>query len=88
MADGPAAGLAIVDGLEGPPALRATHLFHATRADLLGRLGRHDESAAAYETAVTLAPTAPERTFLAGRLAAARRAIGRLPAEGGSPDGR
>jgi RNA polymerase sigma-70 factor (ECF subfamily) len=73
MADGPAAGLAIVDGLEGHAALRATHLFHATRADLLGRLDRHDESAAAYEAAVTLAPTAPERAFLARRLATARQ---------------
>jgi RNA polymerase sigma-70 factor (ECF subfamily) len=41
---GPAAALAAVDGLE----LDGYHLFHATRAELLQRLGRHDEAMRAY----------------------------------------
>jgi RNA polymerase sigma-70 factor (ECF subfamily) len=43
------------------------HPFHATRADLLQRLGRNDEAEAAYEMAASLAPTAAERNFLAGQ---------------------
>jgi len=38
--------------------------FHATRADLLWRLGRHSEATAAYERAAELAPTDAERDFL------------------------
>ena len=74
MAEGPAAGLAIVDRLDADAALTHTHLFHATRADLLRRLERHAESVTAYERAVELAPTAPERAFLARRLTQARAA--------------
>jgi RNA polymerase sigma-70 factor (ECF subfamily) len=65
---GPAAGLAEVDRLELPDY----HLFHSTRADLLSRLGRAAEAAAAYERALELATNATERAFLAGRLEAAR----------------
>ena len=50
----------------------AYHLFHSTRADLLVRLGRTDEAAAAYERALELASNAAERAFLAGRLSAVR----------------
>jgi RNA polymerase sigma-70 factor, ECF subfamily len=57
---GPAAGLALVDELE----LDDYHPFHATRADLLRRLGRHGEAAAAYERAAHMAPTDAEREFL------------------------
>jgi RNA polymerase sigma-70 factor, ECF subfamily len=57
---GPAAALALVDELD----LDNYHLFHATRADLLLRLGRHRESAAAYQRAAALAPTDAERHFL------------------------
>jgi RNA polymerase sigma-70 factor (ECF subfamily) len=38
--------------------------FHAARADLLQRLGRHTEAAVAYERAAALAPTDAERDFL------------------------
>jgi len=38
--------------------------LHATRVDLLRRLGRHIEAAAAYERAATMAPTDAERNFL------------------------
>jgi hypothetical protein len=58
---GPAAALALVDGLED---LDNYYPFHATRADLLGRLGRHGDAAAAYQRAAALAPTEAEREFL------------------------
>jgi RNA polymerase sigma-70 factor (ECF subfamily) len=60
---GPAVALGLVDGLD----LDGYHPFHATRADLLRRLNRHDEAANAYEMAASLAPTAAERDFLAGQ---------------------
>jgi len=40
------------------------HLFHATRADLLRRVGRESEATAAYERAAEMAPTDAERDFL------------------------
>jgi RNA polymerase sigma-70 factor (ECF subfamily) len=49
-------------------ALAAYHLFHATRADLLARLGRAADSRAAYERALDLATDAADRAFLEGRL--------------------
>jgi RNA polymerase sigma-70 factor (ECF subfamily) len=57
---GPAAALALVDELD----LDSYYSFHATRADLLRRLGRHREAAAAYQRAAALAPTEAERDFL------------------------
>jgi len=61
--DGPAAALAAVDALD----LDRYHLFHATRADLLRRLGRHRDAAAAYDAALALAGNAAERRFLEQR---------------------
>ena len=58
--DGPDAALALVDQLD----LGGYHAFHAARADLLRRLGRVGEAAAAYERAAELAPTDAERDFL------------------------
>jgi RNA polymerase sigma-70 factor, ECF subfamily len=69
MADGPAAGLAIVEGLERDGALSDYHLLPATRADLLRRLGRTDEATAAYRRALELAATDAERRYLTRRLA-------------------
>ena len=69
MVDGPDAGLALADAI---PGLDAYYLWHSARADLLRRLGRDTESAAAYERALELAPTELERGFLRGRLAAFR----------------
>jgi RNA polymerase sigma-70 factor (ECF subfamily) len=66
MAEGPAAGLAILDRL----ALVDNHLFHAARADLLRRLGRRADAAEAYRRALQRAGTVAERRFLQGRLAA------------------
>jgi len=64
MADGPEAGLAIVDELEAGGALGEYHLLPATRADLLRRMGRNDEAAAAYRAAAALASTDAERRYL------------------------
>jgi RNA polymerase sigma-70 factor (ECF subfamily) len=57
---GPAAALALVEELE----LDNYHPFHATRADLLWRLGRSSEAATAYKRAAAIAPTDAERDFL------------------------
>jgi RNA polymerase sigma-70 factor (ECF subfamily) len=57
---GAAAALALVEQLD----LDTYHPFHATRADLLRRLGRDDEAAVAYDRAASLAPTDAEREFL------------------------
>jgi RNA polymerase sigma-70 factor (ECF subfamily) len=57
---GPAAALALVSELD----LDTYYVFHATRADLLWRLGQHTEAEAAYRRAAALAPTAAERDFL------------------------
>jgi RNA polymerase sigma-70 factor, ECF subfamily len=69
MADGPAAGLALVDSLAATGALAGYHLLPATRADLLRRLGRNDEAASAYRAALALAGTGAEQRYLSGRLA-------------------
>jgi RNA polymerase sigma-70 factor (ECF subfamily) len=66
--DGPAAGLALVDPLVDGP-LAGYHLAHATRADLLRRLGRTERARAAYRRALELARQEPQRRFLARRLA-------------------
>jgi RNA polymerase sigma-70 factor, ECF subfamily len=69
FAEGPAAGLRVLDAVAGDPRLGLTHQLAATRADLLRRLGRSDEAAAAYREALGLVGTAPERAFLERRLA-------------------
>jgi RNA polymerase sigma-70 factor, ECF subfamily len=66
MAEGPARGLELVQGLGGE--LDGYHLFHAARADLLRRLGRSDEAADAYRRAAALAANPSERAFLERRL--------------------
>jgi RNA polymerase sigma-70 factor (ECF subfamily) len=74
MADGPAAGLAIVDALEAD--LEGYHLFHAARADLLRRLGRSVEAGAAYARARDLATNPRERAFLERRIGDLPHALG------------
>jgi RNA polymerase sigma-70 factor, ECF subfamily len=69
MADGPAAGLELVDALQAGGALPGYYLLPATRADLLRRLGRRTDAATAYQEALLLAPTDVERRYLARRLA-------------------
>jgi RNA polymerase sigma-70 factor (ECF subfamily) len=72
MADGPAAGLVLLQRLEADGILAGYYLLPATRADFLRRLGRNDEAATAYEQAVALVSTGPERRFLNARLAEVR----------------
>ena len=69
MADGPQAGLAVVEELESDPALRRYHYLPATRADLLRRMGRSEEAAEAYRRALVLVGNDVERRFLQRRLA-------------------
>jgi RNA polymerase sigma-70 factor, ECF subfamily len=70
--DGPAAGLAIIDSLlstpDGAALATSSHHPHVARADLLRRLGRVADAAAAYHLAAEMAPTEPERRFLTARL--------------------
>jgi RNA polymerase sigma-70 factor (ECF subfamily) len=66
MWQGPEAGLALIDELTGE--LGDYHLWHAARADLLRRLGRRREAAAAYRAALDRVGSAPERRFLERRL--------------------
>lgn len=67
MADGPAAGLALLDDLARTGALDGYHLLAASRADLLRRLQRHDEAAEAYREALTMVTSAGERRYLERR---------------------
>ena len=69
MADGPAAGLELVEALEASGELAEYHLLPATRADLLRRLRRPEDAAAAYREALELVSTDAERRYLARRLA-------------------
>jgi hypothetical protein len=68
MADGPAAGLALVDELDAAGELAGYYLLAATRADLLRRMGHDREAAVAYRAALDLAGTDTERRYLARRL--------------------
>jgi RNA polymerase sigma-70 factor (ECF subfamily) len=65
MAEGPERGLELMDGLP----LERYHLFHSARAELLRRLGRWEDAAAAYRQALDLAEREPERRHLQRRLA-------------------
>ena len=67
MCQGPEAGLALIEQLANE--LSSYHLWHAAKADLLRRLGRRGEAAAAYRGALACVGSAPERRFLEGRLA-------------------
>ncbi|EME52432.1 RNA polymerase sigma factor [Amycolatopsis decaplanina] len=69
MADGPEAGLALVDSLTTGGRLSGYHLLPATRADLLRRLDRFEKAADAYGEALALAGTDAERAYLSGKLA-------------------
>ena len=71
-ASGPAEALALVDVLVGTGTLERYHLLYSVRGDLLDRLGRHDEAAAEFERAATLATNVQERTLLSERARASR----------------
>ncbi|HEY9484169.1 MAG TPA: RNA polymerase sigma factor [Micromonosporaceae bacterium] len=68
MADGPLAGLDLVEALVQSGQLAGYHLLPATRADLLRRLDRHAEAADAYREALDLATAEPQRRYLERRL--------------------
>jgi RNA polymerase sigma-70 factor, ECF subfamily len=68
MVRGPAAGLLALDAVAGDPRLAGYSYLEAARADLLRRLGRRAEAAAAYRGALQLATNEAERSFLAHRL--------------------
>jgi RNA polymerase sigma-70 factor, ECF subfamily len=67
MAEGPAEGLAWIDGIDQRGELAGYHLLPAARADLLRRLGRRAEAAAAYEAAIALTRNRAERLYLERR---------------------
>jgi len=69
MAEGPAAGLRLMDALAADGSLAGYHLLPAARADLLRRLGRMPEAAAAYREALALVGNDADRRFLERRLA-------------------
>ena len=77
MADGPGAGLALVDGLADEPALKGYHLLPTVRGDFLERLGRHDEASAAFESAAQLTANKREQEMLRRRAATAKNATQR-----------
>jgi RNA polymerase sigma-70 factor, ECF subfamily len=69
MAGEPERALALIDRLSADGELDGYHLLEATRADLLRRSGRHGEAATAYQRALALTSSRPEREFLTRRLA-------------------
>ena len=87
MADGPAAGLELVDALVREPSLKAYHLLPAVRGDLLAKLGRHEEAASEFARAASLTRNVPERNLLLDR-ARAEGGAGTLEVPGALPDGR
>jgi RNA polymerase sigma-70 factor, ECF subfamily len=68
MAEGPEAGLAILDGIAARGKLDRWPQLHIARAELLRRLGRGEDAAVAYQQALTAGLPAPEADFIAGRL--------------------
>jgi len=68
MSEGPAAGLVILDAVGTDPRLARWPQLHLARAELLRRLDRPADAAAAYQAALQLEPAAPERAFIARRL--------------------
>ena len=71
MAEGPQAGLAIVERLADEPALKAYHFLPGVRGDLLQKLGRFEEARLAFEAAADLAGNKRERDLLKRRAAEA-----------------
>jgi predicted RNA polymerase sigma factor len=71
MAESPQAGLAIVEGLLGEPALKSYHLLPSVRGELLHKLGRYEQARVAFEAAAALADNRRERDLLRRRAAEA-----------------
>jgi RNA polymerase sigma factor (sigma-70 family) len=75
MAQGPAAGLALVEALAAEPALKRYHLLPSVRGDLLAKLGRHGEAADAFDRAAALTGNAREKALMETRAATERAAL-------------
>ena len=75
MAEGPQAGLAIIEAIAGEPALSNYHLLPGVRGDFLQKLGRHDEARAAFELAAELAGNRRDRELMQRR---AKSIVGRI----------
>ncbi len=75
MAEGPAAGLALVDALSASPSLASYHLLPSARADLLSKLGRLSEAQSEFERAAALTKNARQRERLLERAARCAAAI-------------
>jgi predicted RNA polymerase sigma factor len=69
MAQGPAAGLELVDALAAEPSLKGYHLLPSVRGDLLAKLGRASEARVEFERAAALTRNARERSLLLERAA-------------------
>jgi len=80
MAEGPEAGLVIVERLALEPALKAYHLLPCVRGDLLQRLGRYAEARAAFEAAAALTSNKREQELMWRRAAEAQGCISVPPA--------
>jgi len=76
MRDGPAAGLALIDGILARGELQDYQFAHSARADCCRRLGRVDDARASYARALDLARQEPERRFLQRRLQALAPLVG------------
>lgn len=76
MAQGPAAGLELVEALAAEPSLKRYHLLPSVRGDLLSKLGRHREAADAFDQAIALTRNVKEQALMAERAATARAAAG------------
>jgi RNA polymerase sigma-70 factor, ECF subfamily len=68
MVDGPSRALDLVDSLAARGEVADYHLLHATRGNLLARLGRKNEARDAYEAALAVARLDPERRLLQARI--------------------
>src|SRR5258708_18650424 len=83
MAEGPSAGLVILDALLANPQLAQWSQLHVGRADLLARLGRSTDAIDAYRHALQLEPPAAERTFIQRRIRELGTSMAdRLPSSG------
>jgi RNA polymerase sigma-70 factor, ECF subfamily len=85
MADGPAVGLAMIDGAAMDGALEEYPYYHSARAELLRRLDRWSEAADAYRRAAALTTNRAERTFLDRRLTEVEASIARAAEARGRP---
>jgi len=78
MADGPAAGLELIDGIASEPALKAYHLLPSVRGDFLFKLGRFAEAQSEFQRAATLTQNARERELLLERAQKCVAAMGEV----------